>query len=119
MPSASRTLTASLQPVVEFDNPGYSSSVLRIDIENKGAAGVAGWKILARPVRSAPLRDITPASVTSADGYLVVTPAPRAAASLGAGQNTQLALNCTLWERIEVHFQGVGAEVVAHWDALQ
>ncbi|ATE60163.1 hypothetical protein [Thauera sinica] len=118
MATATRTLSAALQPVIEYDNPGYSSTILNIDVQNKGAAAVAGWKVLARRTKSAPLRDITPASITAADGNLVVTPSPRAAANLAAAANTQLALNVTLWDRVEIHFQGVGAELVAHWESL-
>jgi len=76
--TANRTLTANLEPVVVIDNPGYSGSILRVDLENKGASAVTGWKLYGQVTPNAPLRDITPGSVTAADGYLVVTPAPRA-----------------------------------------
>lgn len=116
---AYRTLTATLDTVVQAANPGYGASVLRVDIENKGASAVTGWKVLGRATADAPMRDITPGSITAADGYLVVSPSPRAANTLAAGANTQLALNITLWDRIEIQFQGVGAEVAASWELMQ
>lgn len=118
MPNATRTLGADLAPIVTLENPGYGFSLLRVDLENRGTAAVTGWAILARAVPGAPLRDITPASLTSADGYLVVTPSPRAANNLPAGQNTQLALNVTLWSYVEIQFRGPGAELAARWEGL-
>ena len=115
--TANRTLTASLEPVVVIDNPGYSGSILRVDLENKGASAVTGWKLYGQATPNAPLRDITPGSVTAADGYLVITPAPRAP-TLAAAANTQLAINCTLWHRMELHFAGAGAQLAASWEVM-
>lgn len=115
--TANRNLTASLEPVVVIDNPGFAGSILRVDLENKGASAVTGWALYAQATPSAPMRDITPGSVTAADGYLVVTPAPRAP-TLAAGANTQLSINCTLWHRMELRFAGVGALLAASWEVL-
>jgi hypothetical protein len=117
--TVNKALGAPLSVVVEFPNPGYSASVLRIDLENLGASAVAGWKVLAAAVPGAPLRDITPATLLSADGYVVVAPSPREAASLAAGANTQVALNVALWDRVDIQFQGAGAELRASWTGIE
>lgn len=109
MNSANLALTGTLAKVFSFDNPGKRFTVLRIDIENAGTAAFAAWKVLARATVDSPMRDITPSSITAADGFSVVVPSPRAVATLAAGANTQIALNCTLWDRIEVHASGAGA----------
>jgi hypothetical protein len=118
MSQVNKVLTASLDRVVEFNNPSRAT-VLRMDVENTGAAAFTGWKVMASAVRGAPMRDITPASITSADGYTVVTPAPRGVATLAAGANTQITLNASMWDRIEVYFSGANAQATVHWEGIE
>lgn len=119
MKTANLTLTGTLATVIELDNPGKRFTVLRADIENSGGSAFAGWRVLGRVTSDAPMRDITPASITAADGYAVVSPSPRAAATLAAGANTQLAINFTLYDRIAVQFSGTGAVARAWFEGVE
>lgn len=107
LPNQRVELTGALKDCAVFECGAFDAVAL--DIENEGGAAFTAWKLFARVARDAPWRDVTPASLTTADGYLVLAPSPRAVSTLAAGSWTHLMLNVSLYDAIKLQFSGAGA----------